>query len=250
MSKNAKTDMPTCPVSAEQQPDRSAPYAVQFEPVIEYVHRCITQGTGHITVPLDPAALGDGRIEWSKGYAMHTFTRTDLYAALSLAADNAREAGPQALTLPNGRTGSGRVNRDLLMRSLVERYTPKRGSNANRSVLALLQGLAAHRKALKRAANAAAIEAAVTHDYAFKAEGVFVMTTLTDADGKTVKGEDGKAVRVPEQDADGKPRSKAFPNNEKAMKAWCRAVYGDDWWEQDKQARLIEAAGKVSLYSA
>lgn len=250
MSKNAKTDMPTCPVSAEQQPDRSASYAVQFEPVIEYVHRCITQGTGHITVPLDPVALGEGRIEWSKGYAMHSFTRTDLYAALSLAADNAREAGPQSLTLPNGRTGAGRVKRDLLMRSLVERYTPKRGANANRSVLALLQGLAAHRKALKRAANAAAVEAAVTHDYAFKAEGVFVMTTLTDADGKTVKGEDGKPVRVPEQTADGKPRSKAFPNNEKAMKAWCRAAYGDDWWQVDKQQRLIEAAGKVSLYSA
>jgi len=250
MNKNAKTDMPTCPVSAEQQPDRSAPYAVQFEPVIKYVHRCITQSTGHITVPLDPAALGEGRIEWSKGYAMHSFTRTDLYAALSLAADNAREDGPQALTLPNGRTGAGRVKRDLLLRSLVERYTPKRGANANRPVLALLQGLAAHRKALKRAANAAAIEAAVTHDYAFKAEGVFVMTTLTDGDGKTVKGEDGKAVYVPEQTADGKPRSKAFSNNEKAMKAWCRAVYGDEWWQTDKQQRLIEAAAKVSLYSA
>ena len=86
-------------------------------------------------------------------------------------------------------------------------------------------GLASHRKAVKTRASqiekAAAVEA-----------GAAFMVML----GKKKVLRSGK---------DNTGDIRAFTSHDKAVRAWCRAVYGDKWYEENGAARKIEAFAHV-----
>ena len=95
-------------------------------------------------------------------------------------------------------------------------WTPQRGKNKGRSVNLCLHGVAAYRRAMSRAKYQGEVANAVNDGTAFYAAGVL----------------------------DGEGEHRAYPDEHKARKAWCREVHGDDWWKTDKAARI--ASAKVS----
>ena len=201
-------------------PERNAPYATQFESLMDYLHRMVCSNARTIALPIQPDAFAEGRIEWSNEYVTTDFTRKAVYAALSAASDNAVADGPKAIaSLPNGKSKAG------AQRILVERYTPTRGKNKGVQVRALLQGLSAHRRANKRRAAADALTAAVAAGKAYTAEGVIHTT-----------GEKEGELRI-------------YATKDAAIKSWVRMVHGEDWWcdKAAKAERLEEGAKRVSL---
>lgn len=200
--------------------DRGAPYAVQMNPVNASLQAFIRSDAARVELPIEKDTfLSDGRIEWSKDYALSSITRKQVYTGLNKAVQNARAdgVGECARDLPT-------VKDDVsALTALRTSYTVTKGENAGKVVSLLFHGLAAHRRAIKRAAGRASLEAAVAAGVAYIAEGVV--------------------------DKDGKPRF--FDSRVKAAKAWVRANHPDkeNWW-QDKESKgvwLIKGDAKVTL---
>ena len=192
---------------------RQQAYALQFEDVILDMQSFVRGNKRSVSLPIKAEFVSTGIIEWSKDYVMTQFTRSDLYAGLTIAYENARKHGPQACgSLPS------KPNKTGLIKALCLGYTPTRGKNNGNRVSRVLQGLAATRQANGRAAYKADLEASVKAGTAFTAEGV------VDKDGA----------------------SRIYPDEHSARKAWVRqdANYGANWWDCDKAVkaeRLAEA---------
>jgi hypothetical protein len=200
--------------------DRGAPFAVQMNPLNGCLQVFIRSNAERVSLPIEKDTfLNDGRIEWSKDYALSSFTRKQVYTGLNKAVQNARadgvsECGRELPTVKDDVTA---------LTALRTSYRVTKGDNAGKVVSLLLHGLAAHRRAIKREAGRASLEAAVTEGVAYIAEGLV--------------------------DKDGKPRF--FDSRVKAAKAWVRANHPDkeNWW-QDKESKgvwLIKGDAKVSL---
>ena len=196
---------------------RQQAYALQHEATVLDMQTFVRGNKRSVSLPIKAEFVSTGIIEWSKDYVMTQFTRSDLYAGLTIAYENARKHGPQACgSLPSKPNKTGHIN------ALGMGYTPTpRGKNAGkpkRRVSLVLQGLAATRQANGRAAYKADLEASVKAGTAFTAEGV------VDKDGA----------------------SRSYPDEHSARKAWVRqdANYGANWWDCDKAVkaeRLAEA---------
>jgi len=200
--------------------DRGAPFAVQMNPLNGCLQVFIRSNAERVSLPIEKDTfLNDGRIEWSKDYALSSFTRKQVYTGLNKAVQNARADGVSECghELPT-------VKDDVsALTALRTSYRVTKGDNAGKVVSLLFHGLAAHRRTLKRSAGRAALEAAVAAGVAYVADGVV--------------------------DKDGKPRF--FDSRVKAAKAWVRANHPDkeNWW-QDKESKgvwLIKGDAKVSL---
>ena len=195
----------------EQTEMRQQAYALQHVGNIADMQTFVSGNKRTVELPIKGEFVSTGIMEWSKDYAMTTFSRSDLYAGLTIAYQNARTNGPQACgSLPTTPNKTGHI------KALAMAYTPTRGKNKNKRVPLVLQGLAATRQANKRAAYKATLEASVSAGTAFTAEGV------TDKDGA----------------------SRVYADEHSAKKAWCREVHGANWWDCDKEVkaeRLAEA---------
>ena len=44
-------------------PDRNAPYATQFEPLMDYLHRMVCSDARTIALPIQPDAFAEGRLD-------------------------------------------------------------------------------------------------------------------------------------------------------------------------------------------
>ena len=191
---------------------RQQAYALQHEETILTMQAFISGTKAKVELPIAGDFVSTGIIEWSKDYAMTTFTRGELYAGLTMAYQNARDNGPQACgSLPAKPNKSGHIN------ALGMGYTPTRGKNKNRRVVLVLQGLSATRQANKRAAYKADLEASVSAGTAFTAEGV------VDKDGA----------------------SRVYMDEHSARKAFCRKAHGDSWWDCDKAIKAERLAGAI-----
>ena len=192
---------------------RQQAYALQHEATVLDMQTFVRGNKRSVSLPIKAEFVSTGIIEWSKDYVMTQFTRSDLYAGLTIAYENARTNGPQACgSLPSKPNKTGHIN------ALGMGYTPSRGKNKGNRVSLVLQGLAATRQANKRTAYKAGLEASVKAGTAFTAEGV------VDKDGA----------------------SRIYPDEHSARKAWVRqdANYGANWWDCDKAVkaeRLAEA---------
>ena len=195
-------------MSETPNPDRSASYAVQHNENVHAISAFMRSKRKTVDLPLDPVAFTKGVLEWSSKYVMNTFTRQQVLEGMTQAFENARSEGPQAcMSLPEKPSAAGVVN------GLAMTYTPTRGKNRGKSLNLCLHGLAAYRRAMKRAEAAGQMANALRDGTAFYAAGVF--------------------------NADGEHRP--YTSEQKARKAWARNVHGDDWWQTDKASRLSAA---------
>jgi hypothetical protein len=185
------------------------------------MHEFVASNAKKVDLPVQREAfLERGLIEFTPQYEMNTFTRTEIYTGLGLAAENAVADGPNACsslpTKPNKR-GAGLL--------LTTTYVPTRGKNKGNKVNALFAGLAAHRRANKRRASQAERDAAVEAGNAFVVEGVVSKTT-------------GELV--------------IYANEEKAFKAALRQVCKlrklGEWWQLPDKGASITPDAKALVH--
>lgn len=160
-----------------------------------------------IDLPIQAGFETTGIPEWTQNYAMTTFTKAQIRAGLTVAFNNCVEYGPQAASdMPTKPRGVGFLN------GLDRKYTSKPRKGDPYTVDMWLHCAANTRRANKRAAYKAELQAAVDSGAAYTAEGVV--------------------------DGDGVLRT--YVNQQKAANAWARKKYGDSWWQTDKAARQAE----------
>lgn len=206
-------------------PDRSVAYEIQMQPVRDAIITFLDSSARSVDLPIKADDFAQGRIEWNStqvrgSYVYHLtrFTRSQVLDGVSRAAINAKaDGGNYANGLTTGRSKLGTLT--ALRATYVTRASKV---NPSRRASVLFMGLASHRKAVKT--RAAQIEKAA----AVEAGAAFMVRH-----GK-------KVLRTGKEPFDGTGDIKAFVSHDKAVKAWCRAVYGEDWWQTDKAARKIE----------
>ena len=189
--------------------DRTAPYAVQMQVVSDTIQSYLTSRRPKIQLPVTfdehgiPAFTAD--------YALNTYTRKELLAALVLAHDTAREFGVAAYTdtVPSfTHTAKGFAD------ALDHNYTVTKGANEGQVRNLMMHSLGAARRTLKRLAKQEVLAECVGNGDAWFADGVV--------------------------DKDGKPR--AYPSEAAARKAWARHAdnYGAEWFVgRDKAAKDV-----------
>ena len=199
--------------------DRSESYAVQHTVTIQSMTAFVRGTARTVELPICDDKFSVGMVEFTKDYAMNTFKRSEVYAGLAACAQNAIDDGNSSCS--NLPTKAGKAG---AMTLLTTKYTTQaRGERPSRTVNALMQGLAAHRRANKTRASAASLAKALVEGRAYVAEGVNI--------------KDGTA--------------RTFDTKDKAIKAWVRSVHplkGDWWTDRDnKSSWLHKGEAKVSL---
>jgi hypothetical protein len=129
------------------------------------MHEFVASNAKKVDLPVQREAfLERGLIEFTPQYEMNTFTRTEIYTGLGLAAENAVADGPSACsslpTKPNKR-GAGLL--------LTTTYVPTRGKNKGNKVNALFAGASqAERDASVEAGTAFVVEGVVDSEGALR----------------------------------------------------------------------------------
>lgn len=187
-------------------------YAVQYAPVSEEMDSFMSDANAKtIDLPIRDTFTTTGIPQWTDGYAMTTFTKTQIRAGLTLAFNLAVEHGTNPCkALPTKPRGQGFIN-GLRMQHTT---TPKKGKDAGKVMVvhSWLHGIAAAKRNARSQRNKDALQAAIDAGVAYTAEGV----------------------------VDGNGTLRAFMNQQKAANGWAAKKYGKDWWKTDKFARQIE----------
>ena len=202
-----------------QMIDKSDRYAVQYAPMSEELDAFMSDASAKtIDLPIRDTFTTTGIPQWTDGFAMTTFTKTQIRAGLKLAFNLAVEHGTNPCkSLPTKPRGQGFIN-GLRMQHTT---TPRQGKDAGKVIVVYswLHGVAAAKRKARSQRNKDAVQAAIDAGVAYTAEGV------VDGDG---------ALR-------------AFANQQKAANAWAYKKYGEDWWKTDKFARQIEGMKYTAL---
>jgi hypothetical protein len=195
--------------------DRTQPYAVQMGPVLERIGAFLGSRAQKVVLPILADGSGKSPIEFAPKQAHTTFNRRQVIAIVREVVSIMSEApSPVAVRdqVPSYATGEKAVLKDMLPLLDIS-YTPTKGNSEGIPRNAALHCLGAYRRNIGRLAKRNAVLAKVEAGDAWFAEGVV----------------DNKGV------------ARAFPSEKKARKAWCRLTHGDNWYADDKAARLAAA---------
>jgi len=225
--------------------DRQAAFAVQVESVVARMCTVLAGRAKSCLLPLDtsntrsPLELTPSAKDGSQPH--HSFSRTEVRnIAMQVVAIMHEKPSPADVRdrVPSYVLGD-KVTDSNLAKMLALTYTPTKGNNADAELNAAGHCVAAYRREIGRLAKRNKLTATLKAGDGFYGNAdAIIKAKLPQARG--IQAAFAKQVRAALHDKNGAPRP--YESEKKAAKAVCRAIFGADWYENDKSERLALAS--------